>query len=163
MTPLRIALVVLALLTLSACYTSKEPLIGDDAVADHASLTFLGEGDDAKPVTFTRDGNGYLTTADGEEARLHLKPVEGDYYVAQLSGPGEEGLPQFLYAFMRLDTGAGVAETWLSVGTGADVRPGLSECDDVICIDDLAAYIAYGQEMVAAGEAPDTTFKITVQ
>jgi hypothetical protein len=159
----RIVVAVLSLLSLSACYTSKEPLIADDAVADHASLTFLGEGDDAKPMTFTRDGNSYVTDADGEEARLHLKPVQGDYYVAQLNVPGDEGLPQILYAFMRLDVNAGVADTWLSVGTEADVRPGLSECDDVICIDDLAAYIAYGQEKIAAGAPPDTTFKVNVE
>ena len=163
MNPLRHLAVAAVCLALAGCFTSKQDLVGNDAVADHAVITFIGEEDDAKPVTFTREGNHYVTRGDGQEVSLHLKPIGDDYHVAQLSGPGDDGSPQFLYGFMRLDVPAGVAQLWLMVGSDADVRPGLSECEDVICIDDLAAYVAYGQEKIAADEEPDTTFKVTVE
>ena len=163
MNPLRHLAVAVICLALAGCFTAKRDLVGSDAVADHAVITFIGEEDDAEPVTFTRDGNGYITRGDDQEIWLHLKPVEGDFYVAQLSGPDDEGGTEYLYGYMRLDVPAGLAEVWLMVGNDTDVRPGLSECDDVICIDDLAAYVGYGQEKVAAGEESDTTFKVTVE
>jgi hypothetical protein len=163
MNPLGFLVMAAALLPLSGCFTSKTDLVGSDAVADHAVITFLGEEDDAKPVTFTREGTHYVTRGDGQEVSLHLKPVGDDYYVAQLGGPGDDGGTEYLFGYMRLDVGAGLAEVWLMVGGDADVRPGLSEGDDVICIDDLAAYVAYGQEKVAAGEASDADFKVTVE
>ena len=163
MNPLRLLVVAIALLPPSGCFTAKTDLVGGDAVADHALITFIGEQDDAEPVTFTREGNGYITRGDDQEIWLHLKPVEGDFYVAQLSGPDDEGGTEYLYGYMRLDVAAGLAEVWLMVGSEGDVRPGLSQCDDVICIDDLAAYVAYGQEKVAAGEESDTTFMVTVE
>jgi hypothetical protein len=104
-----------------------------------------------------------MTRGDGQEVSLHLQPVGDRYYVAQLGGPGDDGGMEYLYGFMRLDAAAGVAEVWLMVGNDTDVRPGLSTCDDVICIDDLGAYAAYSQEKVAAGEESDTTFKVTVE
>jgi hypothetical protein len=162
MNPLRHLAVAVVCLTLAGCFTAKQDLVGSDAVADHAVITFIGEEDDAEPVTFTRDGNGYLTRGDDQEIWLHLKPVEENFYVAQLSGPGDDGM-EYLYGYMRLDVAAGLAEVWLMVGSDTDVRPGLSDCEDVICIDDLAAYVAYGQEKVAAGEESDTTFKVTVE
>lgn len=164
MTLIRFLLAAFALLALSACYTSKEPLVGDDAVAPYATITFVSRSEsDAKPVVFRRDGNGYVTIGEnGEQARLHLKPVEGDFYIAQLSGE-DDGEAQYLYGFMRLDAAGKVAEAWRTFGTTADVRPGLSTCDDVICIDDLAAYVAYGQEAVAAGEEPTMAFDIAVE
>ena len=163
MNPLRFLVIAAALLPLSGCFTSKQDLVGNDAVADHAVITFLGEEDDAKPVTFTREGNHYVTRGDGQEVSLHLKPVVDDYFVAQMGGPGDDGGMEYLYGYMRLDMAAGLAEVWLMVGDAADIRPGLSECNDVICIDDLAAYAAYGQEKVAAGEESDTTFKVSVE
>jgi hypothetical protein len=163
MKSLRFLAVAILLSALSGCFTSKQDLVGNDAVADHAVITFLGEEDDAKPITFTRDGNGYVSRGDGQEIHLHLKPVADDFYVAQLSGPGNDGGMEYLFGYMRLDVASSLAEVWLMVGSEGDVRPGLSQCEDVICIDDLAAYVAYGQEKVASGEASDTTFKATVE
>lgn len=159
----RLVTVALLTVTITGCYISREPLIGDDAVATHAVVTFLAEGEDGEPVVFTREGNGYRTSSDGNEARLHLKPVSGDYYVAQLSGPGDDGGTEYLYGYIRFDASAGVAETWLTLAIGESAPPGFSECDDMLCIDDLAAYIALGQETVASGTEPDTTFAITVE
>lgn len=160
----RFVLAALAVAALSACYTSKSALIGDDAVTPYTKMTFVGRDGDGEAVVFEKDGTGYLTRGEnGQEVRLHLQAVEGDYYVAQLSGPPEEAGPQFLFGYLRIDPVAKTAETWHSLGTAADVRPGLSLCDDVICIDDLAAYIAYAKEAVAAGAAPDNTFDVTLE
>ena len=164
MKPIRLLLVGLALIGLSGCYTSEQALVTDgDAVAPYAKITFQGRGDDDEPATFTRDGTSYLAAGEGGDMRLHLKPVDVDFYVAQLSGEGGDGEAQYLYAYMRLDAAAKVAETWKTVGTKADVRPGLRECKDGICIDDLEAYIAYAKEGIAAGNPPDTTFDIVVE
>ena len=155
---------LLALLALVGCFASKEALIGDDAVADYASLTFTAvDEDDAEPQRFTREGNGYVLRDDGEEVSLHLKPVAGDYYVAELAGKGSDGSQEYLYGYIKLDVPAGHAEVWLMFGSPADVRPGLSACDAVICIEDLAAYIAYGQEKVASGAEPDAAFTVVAE
>ena len=163
MKAVRIVIALLALIGLSACYTSSSPLIGDDAVTPFEEITFTGRGDNSDPARFVRKDNGYVTQAEDETVTLHLKPVAGDYYVAQLAGPGNDGGMQYLYGYLRIDTTASIAETWKTIGTAADVREGLSECDDVICIDSLDAYIAYAQEAVAAGEAPAATFDIVVK
>ena len=56
-----------------------------------------------------------------------------------------------------------VADAYRAYGTKADERPGLRACKDVICVDDLAAYLAYAKEQVAAGGKPDTSYKLTVE
>jgi hypothetical protein len=155
---------VLAIASLSACFTSKEALVGDDAVAPHAKITFIGQSDDSDPAEFTREGNAYISRKEGEDTVwLHLKPIDGDFYVAQMSGPGDDGGTEYLFGYIRIDVAAKVADTWKAVGGVSDVRPGLSECDDVICVDDLDAYIAYAQEAIAAGEEPDISFDIVVE
>lgn len=163
MKPLRFALAALAALVVSACYTSNAPLVSDgDAVAPYASLTFDSEGDSA-PVAFARNGSTYVATSDEGDVLLHLRPIEADYYVAQLTGPDPEDTPRYLYGYMRLDAGAGTADVWMSMGTAADIRAGLSACDNIVCIDDLDAYITYAKEKVAAGAAPDNTLKVTTE
>jgi hypothetical protein len=47
------------------------------------------------------------------------------------------------------------------VGTKADIRPGFRQCQDALCIDDLAVYIAYGKE--AIGGKPELSFKIETE
>jgi hypothetical protein len=168
MKPIRLLIAALALIGLAGCYTSDTPLVGDDeAVTPFEKITFQGKGPDDKPVAFTHDGKGYLSHGDSEgsggDMRMHLKPVEGDFYVVQLSGEGGDGKTEYLYGYMRIDVANKVADVYKMVGTKDDVRPGMHECKDVVCIDDLAAYIAYAKEGIAAGGAPDTTFAITVE
>jgi hypothetical protein len=163
MKPLRILIAVVALVGLSACYTSKTDLVGDDAVTPFEAISFTGRGGDSKPAAFTREGNGYVTDSDGQKLTLLLKPIEGDYYVAQLGGQNPDGSTEYLYGYLRIDAAAKVADAWRIVGTKADARPGLSECDDVICIDDLEAYIAYAKEAIVAGAAPESTFDIVIE
>lgn len=164
MKPIRFLLAALAVVGLTACYTSDKPLISDDdGVTPFEKITFINEKDaSSKPITFVHDGKSFLSHSDDGDARLHLKPVEGDYYVAQMSSDGGDG-PQVLYAYMRIDVPNKVADMWRMFGTKADVRPGLRECKDAICIDDLNAYIAYGKEAIAAGAKADATMTIEVE
>ena len=163
MKPLRFILAALTAFVVSACYTSNAPLVGDgDAAAPYASLTFENSNG-SDPAVFRRNGNAYVATSEEGDVLLHLKPVEGDYYVAQLTGPDPEETPRYLYGYMRLDAGAGTADVWMSMGNAAELRPGLSACNDIVCIDDLDAYITYAKETVAAGTAPDNTLKVIVE
>jgi hypothetical protein len=167
MKPIRLLVALVALIGLSACYTSDNALVSDDdAATPFEKITFLGKPGEAKPddkpIAFAREGKAYLTKGDSGDMWLRLKPVEGDFYVAQLSGEGD-GKTEYLYGYIRIDAAAKVADVWRSVGTKEDARPGLRECKDAVCIDDLAAYIAYAKEAVAAGSAPDSSFVIEVE
>lgn len=161
MNAVRLLLAAAITLALSGCFTSTRPLVTDDTgVAPYATLTFDNGRDD--PVVFTREAGHYVTTTkESESVYLHLLPVEDDLFVGQLAGPRSGGGLQYLYGYMRLDPAGGVAEIWRSTGRESDVRPGLSQCDGMICIDDLDAYIAYGREAVAEGLPPDTTYAVT--
>ncbi|MEJ0013109.1 MAG: hypothetical protein WDM94_10895 [Bauldia sp.] len=167
MKPIRFAVAALACALLAGCYTSDKLLVTDaDSVADYSKITFTGSEDDAKPAAFTRADKHYVTESDGNTVELRLKRIDGDYYVAQLSNPkvpeGESGA-QILYGYLHLDAGKGEAQTWRTYGTKDDVQAGMRMCKDVICIDDLAAYVAYAQKAVADGDKPDSTFKVAVE
>lgn len=168
MKPIRILVTLLALVGLSACYTSENALVSDDdAVTPFEKITFHGkageEKPDDKPAVFTRDGKAYISHGEDSDMWLRLKPVEGDFYVAQLSGTGGDGKTEYLYAYLRIDAANKVADAYRTVGSKADVRPGFHECKDAVCIDDLDVYIAYAKEAVAAGGEPDTSFGIDVE
>jgi hypothetical protein len=168
MKPMRLVLAALALIGLAGCYTSEKPLVtADEAVAPYARMTFQGKDSSDTPAEFTRDGTTYVTTDnEGTKLTLLLKPVEGDYYVAQLTGPAS-GDPssgdQILFAYLRIDVPNKTADAYRAFGEKKDARPGLRECKDVICVDDLAAYVAYAKEQVAAGGPPDTSYTLTVE
>lgn len=167
MKPIRLALAALAFAALAGCYTSDKPLITDaDSVADYSRITFKDASSDDKPASFTREGAHYTTESEGNTVELRLKRIEGDYYIAQMSNPkpadGENGA-QILYGYLHLDVAGKKAETWRTYGTKDDVQPGLRICNDVICIDDLNAYIAYAKKAVADGGKPDTVFTLEVE
>jgi hypothetical protein len=103
-------------------------------------------------VSHGPDGNAFL----------RLKAIEGDYYVAQLTGGSGDTL-QILFGYMRIDPSGKSIDLWKVVGTKADARPGLRECKDGICVDDLNAYIAYAKEAVTAGAKADMSMKIAVE
>lgn len=168
MKPLRLLTALLVLGGLAGCYTSEKPLVSaEESVAPYAKMTFQGQDSSDTPAEFTRDGKVYRTVAnDGSKLTLLLKPMENDYYVAQLSGPStsDPNSPeQILYAYLHLDVTNKVADAYRAFGEKKDVRPGLSACKDVICIDDLNAYIDYAKEQIAAGSPPDTKFNLTVE
>ena len=161
MKPIRIVLAVLALIGLSACYTSDKPLVtDDDSVTPFQKITFYNQDD--KPLAFEITGKQYVSHGPDGDAFLRLKLVDGDYYVAQLTG-GEGDKQQILFGYMRIDPSHTSVDLWKIVGTAADARPGLRECKDAICVDDLNAYIAYAKEGITGGAKPDTTMKIAVE
>jgi hypothetical protein len=161
---MRFAIAALACALLAGCYTSDKPLIGDaDSVADYAKITFQGKDADSKPAAFTRDGTHYTTSSEGQTVNLNLKRIDGDYYVAQLAGPGSDGSAQLLYGYLHFDVGNKQAEAWRTFGGKDDVQPGLHLCKDAICIDDLAVYVAYAKKAVDAKAPPDTIFVLTVE
>lgn len=164
MKPIRFILAALTFAGLAGCYTSDKPLITDETSATpYQKITFYNEND--KPLTYAVDGKRYKATDEnGEVSYLNLQSVEDDYYVAQLSSDqsNADG-PQILYAYIRLDADAKKALLWKMVGSTSDVRPGLHECDQVICIDDLKAYIDYAKEGIAAGAPPDSEMKIDIE
>ena len=167
MKPIRFLLAALAMIGLAGCYTSDKPLVTDaDSATPFQKITFYNE--DNKPLAFTLDGKAYRAKGESgtPDSLLRLKPIAGDYYVAQLSSDTTPDSPegvQILYAYMRVDPANKVADTWKIVGTKADVRPGMRECKDSICIDDLSAYVAYAQEAVTAGAKPDASFKMEAE
>lgn len=159
----RFALVAVALTVLSACYTSQTALVTDEfSVAPYETMTFRNENNEE--LVFTRNRVSYVTqTEQGETIHLNLMPVEGDFYVAQLSGNSPGKPSEYLYGYMQIDAAKGVALVWRTLGKSEEARPGLRECDNQICIDDINAYIAYGKEAVVGRMKPDMTLPLTLQ
>jgi hypothetical protein len=161
MKTVRFALAALAFAALAGCYTSDKPLITDaESVADYAKLVFTSAEPDNQRNEFTREGKHYLTKGEDHTVRLHLKRVDGDYYVAQLTGDSDG---ETLFGYLHMDVAKGEAQTWRTYGTDEDLQPGMHKCKDSVCIDDLAVYIAYAQKAVANGDTPDSTFKLEVE
>jgi hypothetical protein len=164
MKAIRFVLAALALSGLAGCFTSDKPLVtNEDSATPYQKITFYNENDEA--MVYALDGKRYMATDDkGEVSYLNLKQVDADTYVAQLtSAKGDSSGPQILYGFMQIDANAKKARLWKMVGTKADVRPGLRECNDVVCIDDLNAYIDYAKASKAAGDTPDSEMKIDLE
>jgi hypothetical protein len=150
--------------TLAGCYTSDKPLVTDaDSVADYAKLVFTSPEPDNQRNEFTREAKHYVTHSEDNTVKLHLKRVDGDYYVAQLSGSGPGEAEQMLFGYLHMDVAKGEAQAWRTYATDTDVQPGMHKCKDTVCIDDLNAYIAYAQKAVAAGDKPDSVFKLEVE
>jgi hypothetical protein len=160
MRPVRFILAALAFAGLAGCYSSDKPLITDaDSVAEYSKLIFTSPEPDNQRNEFTREGKHYLTKGEGNTIRLHLKRIDGDYYVAQLTGDNDG---ETLFGYLHLDVAKGQAETWRTYGTDEDVQPGMHKCKDSVCIDDLAVYVAYAQKAVAEGGKPDSIMKLEV-
>jgi hypothetical protein len=161
MKPIRLLVAALLCAALAGCYSSEKPLItDDDSVADYLKLVFTSAEPDNQRSEFAREGQHYVTKGDDRTVRLHLKRVDGDYYVAQLTGDNDG---ETLFGYLHMDVAKGQAETWRTYGTDADIQPGMHKCKDSVCIDDLNVYIAYAQKAVAGGDKPDSIFKLDAQ
>jgi hypothetical protein len=155
---------LLAPLALAGCFTSPEPLIGaDQAVFPYQRIVF-GEADRQDDrQTWTRKGDSYSfkpDDGDEKEALVRLLPVAENLYVVQMEFP-EDDQTQRLFALLKVDLAAMTAESYSAIipDDFQDV-PGLSRCEDVVCIGGLDAYIAYARAGIAAGHPPDTTYRI---
>jgi hypothetical protein len=160
----RILFVVLVCLGLSACFTSTVPLIGpDDAVFPYDKIVFgeVSRPDDRQ--TWTRKGDAYSFRPDDSEEReasIRLKVVGENLYVVQMEFT-EAGKESRLFALLKADLAAMRVYSYASIipDDFKDV-PGLSRCDDVVCIEDLDAYVAYARAGMEAGHPPDTEYRI---
>jgi hypothetical protein len=162
----RILTVVLVCLGLGGCFTAKEPLIGpDDAVFPFERIVFeeVSRPDDDRQ-SLIRKGDAYSFRPDASnerEALVRLKQVGDNLYVFQMEFV-ENGKTERLYALLRADAAAGLVQSFAAIRPdGFEAQPGLSVCsDDLICIDDLDAYIAYAKGRIDAGAPPDAEYRI---
>jgi hypothetical protein len=154
--------VLTASIGLAACFTSDEPLITDEmAVAPYARITYVQEGTDEQQVLI-RDGNGNAVEGEPGSA-MRFAPVADNLYVAQATSD-DAGKEILLYGLIAVDLDAGVARSYKAAAKPGDAGPGLRECDkDLICIDDLDAYIRLARKAYDDGAEPTAVYNITVE
>lgn len=161
----RVLSVVLVCLGLAACFTAKEPLIGpDDAVFPFERIVFAEVSRPDDRQSLTRKGDAYSfrpDQSDEREAFVRLKQAGDNLYVFQMEFPENERTER-LYALLRADVAAGLVQSFAAIRPDAfEAQPGLSICgNDLVCIDDLDAYVAYAKGRIDAGGPPDAEYRI---
>lgn len=149
---------------LAGCFTSAEPLIGpDQAVFPYDKIVYgqIDRQDDLQ--TWMRKGDAYSfrpNEGSEREAFVRLMPAGDNLYVVQMEFPEDEPLRR-LFALLKVDLGAMTAASYSAI-IPDNFRgvPGLSQCQDVVCIDSLDAYIAYARAGIDAGHPPDAEYRI---
>jgi hypothetical protein len=154
--------VVAVALCLSGCFVSKKPLIGADKAAFPFTRIVYKEKNGKETQTITREGSSYVLHGAKPDQRIDLRflPVGDGYYVGQLIGKDNQGATAILYAFLKVDFGKKLVESYNAVGSDSDVGPGLTKCGQDICIDSLDAYVAAARAKIKAGGKPDATYVI---
>ncbi len=163
MKPFSLALIVLAVIGLTGCFTSDQALLTDgDSVAPYASISFRDKGSSDASL-LTRQGKAYVAQASDNAITMRFMPLDRpDLYVAEVSGT-DNGDQRRLYALVKVNFAAGTAETYKAIAGDNDAGPGLRACEDhMICIDDLKAYIASAEAAIDAGAEPDGSYQFTV-
>ena len=149
---------------LGGCFTSPEPLIGaDQAVFPYDTIVFAEADRPDDRQTFQRKGDAYSFRPGGDdeqEALVRPMPAGDNLYVAQMEIP-EDDKPRRLFALIKVDEKAMTAATYAAVMPDdfEDVA-GLSKCGDVVCIDNLDAYVAFARAGIDAGRPPDIQYRI---
>lgn len=155
-----------ALLALAGCYTADQPLITDAEVAtpyEKITLVARGGDDEDEPAVFVRQGLDY--EGEGGDAGLTLRfkaLAEPGWFIAEMHDDSGIDL-ELMYALVNFDPDNKVAVTYATMAFGEISAPGLRECGESVCIDDLDAYVAHARERIAAGESPDITYDVTVE
>jgi hypothetical protein len=154
----------LLLAALAGCYTSDKPLISDaDAATPYAKITFKARGEDDAPTVLTLAGHEYVTHAENTDLAVRFFALpKANWFVTEMSG-AEDGKVERLYGLVNVAADAKVAYAYATVGDAKDAGPGLRDCKDAICIDDLDAYVRHANTIVDAGGEPDVTYDITVE
>jgi hypothetical protein len=160
----RVLSLALLCLGLAACFTSKAPLIGpDDAAFPFERIVFAEVSRPDDRQSWTRKGDAYswrIDEGDEREALMRLKAAGENLYVVQMEF-SEAGKARRLYALLRADVPAKRVYSYASIKPDAfEAQPGLSICDDSVCIDDLDAYVAYAKGRIDAGAPPDAEYEI---
>ena len=95
---------------------------------------------------------------------MRFMPLGDDLFLAESSGE-QQGQAIRLYAVIRLDRTKNVAMTYKSTADKSDAGPGLPSCRrqdmDMVCIEDVDAYVALAKAAMASGAKPDTTYDVT--
>ena len=161
-------LVVLVGLGLTGCFTADKSLIPDSkAVTPYAKLTFNEKGSPEDRTTMQREGTAYVGTGDnGAKVAMRFMPVGDNLYLTEVSGETDGQLTR-LYALLKFDAAAKVATIYKSVAGKADGGAGLPHCQrqdmDMVCIEDVNAYIALAKAAIAAGEEPVSTYEVKLE
>ncbi len=161
-------IVLLAALGLAGCFTSNQPLFGDDqAVAPYAKITFVKhDASDAKTATLTREGKAYVTKTKDGTVTMRFMPLGDDLYLAESSAE-QKGQTMRLYGVVKLDKAKLLAVTYKTFARDGDIGPGLPACkadnSSVVCIEDVNAFVALAKAAIAAGDKPDTVYDVTLQ
>jgi hypothetical protein len=144
-------------LLLAGCFVSETPLIAPgDAAFPYQEIAFTQS--DGEDVTLVREGDDYAMSTSEGKVLLRFQPIRDNYYVAQMgSDDPSEG---WLFALIEVDLGAGTANAYKVIGSESDVAPGLTLCDQVICIASVEAYADYAIAAAEAGAQPEATYTI---
>ncbi len=158
---------LLAALGLAGCFTSDKPLISDDqAAAPYAKITFAEQGSPEDKTTLTREGKAYVTHTDDGSMAMRFLPLGDDLYLAESTGE-QKGAILRLYAVLKLDAANGTAVTYKAMAGDGDSGTGLTSCNrqdmDMVCIEDVNAYVALAKAAIATGAKPDATYSVTFE
>lgn len=167
---MRAAFLILSLtvaLGLAGCFTSDKSLVTDDkAVAPYARITFVPKASPGDKSTFVRDGKSYVTRLEDGTVTMRFMPLGDDLYLAESAGE-QKGELLRLYAVVRLDPKKHLAMTYKSLASDNDAGTGLTACrrddSDMVCIDDVNAYVALAKAAIASGAKPDTVYDVKLE
>ena len=97
---------------------------------------------------------------------MRFMPLGDDLYLAE-STAEQEGKTMRLYGVVKLDAAKHLAMTYKTMARDGDIGPGLPACKadktDMVCIEDVDAYVALAKAAIAAGGKPDTTYDVTLE
>jgi hypothetical protein len=158
---------LLAAFGLAGCFTSDKPLFTDDqAAAPYAKITFAEEGSPEDKTTMTREGKAYVADLDDGTMTLRFMPLGDNLYLTESTGE-EDGKLLRLYAVVQLDPAQNVAMAHKVMAADSDIGQGLPNCHrqdmDMVCIENVDAYVALAKATIAAGTKPDTTYNVTLE
>ena len=160
--------VLVAAFGLAGCFTSDQPLFTDDqAAAPYARITFAEQGSPEDKTTMTREGKAYVARLDDGTVTLRFLALGDDLYLTESTG-GEEGEDAVrLYAVVRLDPAQNIAMSYKALADDGDAGQGLPSCTredmDMVCIEDVDAYVALAKAAIATGAEPDSTYIVSFE
>jgi hypothetical protein len=144
-------------LVLAGCFVSETSLIAPgDAAYPYQEIAFTQA--DGEDVTLVREGDDYAMTTSEGKVLLRFQLIRDNYYVVQMgSDDPSEG---WLFALLDVDFAGGTANAYKVIGSESDVAPGLTLCEQVICIASVQAFADYAIAAVQAGAQPEATYTI---
>ena len=157
MKAIRWILAIFAAVSLSGCFTAKTPLVTDEnAVAPYARISFATTKNPDDWKTLPREGKAYVgQDKDGKRFELRLRPFDDNFYLAQASA-SINGQDYSLYAFVKVAEDKKTAVAYRAIAdVKVDAGSGLAVCKqgntDVICIEDVGAYLQLAKAAEKAG------------